>query len=168
MLGYLLCQVFQAFFTLVCLGFRLVLHLNMTLLELLKSVPRYTLVQITMLVMFWGFLKFVLDRLCLVASYLLLIRFPGQTPPLVSKMSLLLSFALSYFIIVARHKMLDVLLCTGRLLWMTFLALVELLLSPICCKNFVILGQPMPDSPNPHSNWKIPWKKRSTMFAGKR
>jgi len=30
------------------------------------------------------------------------------------------------------------------------------------------LGQPMPDSPNPHSNWKIPWKKRSTMFAGKR
>lgn len=23
-------------------------------------------------------------------------------------------------------------------------------------------------SHNPHSNWKIPWKKRSTMFVGKR
>ena len=33
--------------------------------------------------------------------------------------------------------------------------------------TFSIPGQPMME-PNPHSNWKIPWKKRSGMFAGKR
>jgi len=29
-------------------------------------------------------------------------------------------------------------------------------------------GEPVEEIQNPHSNWKIPWKKRSTMFAGKR
>ena len=38
-----------------------------------------------------------------------------------------------------------------------------------CSKLSFLPGQPMMEiAPNPHSNWKIPWKKRSTMFGGKR